>query len=66
MIVSAFTDAYSRGPSYEERLKNSARVITLLLKSWTGILYLCANEGRAIRSVVEALRLPYDDTRRMD
>ncbi|RUP44867.1 hypothetical protein BC936DRAFT_148920 [Jimgerdemannia flammicorona] len=25
MIVSAFTDAYSHSPSYEERLKNSAR-----------------------------------------
>ncbi|RUS19260.1 hypothetical protein BC937DRAFT_87759 [Endogone sp. FLAS-F59071] len=65
VVVSAFTDAYSRGEKYEERLRNSAKVITLLLKSWTGILYLCANEMRAIQSVVEALRLPYDDTRKI-
>ncbi|OZJ02093.1 hypothetical protein BZG36_04577 [Bifiguratus adelaidae] len=61
-ILASFTDAYSKGPSAEERLRNSVRVLTLLFKTWTGTLFLCSNESRAIHSVVEALRLPYEET----
>ncbi|KND04740.1 uncharacterized protein SPPG_00443, partial [Spizellomyces punctatus DAOM BR117] len=65
MIISQFTDAYSRGPANEEKLAACARAVTLLFKSWTGIIYLCLDDKRAIRSIVESLRLPYDENRKI-
>jgi rapamycin-insensitive companion of mTOR len=62
MIISPFLDT-NRGPNYEERLQNSCKVITLLLKSWSGVFYMCANDLRAARSVVQALRLPSEDSK---
>ncbi|KAI8088648.1 Rapamycin-insensitive companion of mTOR, N-term-domain-containing protein [Halteromyces radiatus] len=63
-IIAPFTES-SKGANYEDRLKNSARVVTLLLKSWAGILYMCANSMRAARSVVQALRTPVVETKKM-
>ncbi|KAI8394190.1 Rapamycin-insensitive companion of mTOR, N-term-domain-containing protein [Radiomyces spectabilis] len=63
-IIAPFTES-SKGPNYEERLKNSAKVVTLLLKSWAGVFYMCANDMRAARSVVQALRLPVPETQKM-
>ncbi|KAI8586531.1 Rapamycin-insensitive companion of mTOR, N-term-domain-containing protein [Geranomyces variabilis] len=65
MIMSHFTDAYSRGPANEEKLTACARAVTLLFKSWTGLIYLCLDNKRAIRSIVESLRLPYDENRKI-
>ncbi|KAJ3087070.1 hypothetical protein HK102_011873 [Quaeritorhiza haematococci] len=65
MIISNFTDAFSRGPSYEERLTVCSKAITALLKSWTGLIYLCLDDKRAIRSIVESLKLPYEETRKI-
>ncbi|KAF7728197.1 hypothetical protein EC973_006591 [Apophysomyces ossiformis] len=64
MIIAPFTEA-SKGPNYEQRLKNSAKMVTLLLKSWAGLFYMCANNMRASRSVVQALRLPRPETQKM-
>ncbi|KAI9307439.1 Rapamycin-insensitive companion of mTOR, N-term-domain-containing protein [Cunninghamella echinulata] len=63
-IISPFTES-SKSANYEERLKNSAKVVTLLLKSWAGVLYMCANNMRAARSIVQALRTPIDETKKM-
>ncbi|KAJ3020885.1 hypothetical protein HKX48_009567 [Thoreauomyces humboldtii] len=63
--MSQFTDAYSRGPANEEKLTACAKAVTLLFKSWTGIIYLCLDNKRAIRSIVESLRLPYDENRKI-
>ncbi|CAO3594443.1 unnamed protein product [Absidia cylindrospora] len=63
-IIAPFTES-SKGANYEERLKNSAKVVTLLLKSWSGVLYMCANNMRAARSVVQALRTPVMETKKM-
>ncbi|ORZ19033.1 Rapamycin-insensitive companion of mTOR, N-term-domain-containing protein [Absidia repens] len=63
-IIAPFTES-SKGANYEERLKNSAKVVTLLLKSWSGVLYMCANNMRAARSVVQALRTPVTETKKM-
>ncbi|KAI9096093.1 Rapamycin-insensitive companion of mTOR, N-term-domain-containing protein [Phlyctochytrium arcticum] len=65
MIISQFTDAYSRGPANEEKLVSCAKVVTLLFKSWTGLIYLCSDDKRAIRSIVESLRLPFDENRKI-
>ncbi|KAI7866417.1 Rapamycin-insensitive companion of mTOR, N-term-domain-containing protein [Spinellus fusiger] len=64
MIIAPFTES-NQGTNYEERLKNSARVVTLLLKNWAGIFYMCANNMRAARSVVQALRVPTPDTQKL-
>lgn len=61
MIIAPFTES-GKGQNYEERLKNSAKVVTLLLKSWAGVFLMCANNMRAARSVVQALRLPMPET----
>ncbi|SAL99279.1 hypothetical protein [Absidia glauca] len=63
-IIAPFTES-SKGANYEERLKNSAKVVTLLLKSWSGVLYMCANNMRAARSIVQALRTPTTETKKM-
>ncbi|CAO3591777.1 unnamed protein product [Absidia cylindrospora] len=63
-IVAPFTES-SKGANYEERLKNSAKVITLFLKNWSGVLYMCANNMRAARSVVQALRTPGIETKNL-
>ncbi|KAI8823473.1 Rapamycin-insensitive companion of mTOR, N-term-domain-containing protein [Fimicolochytrium jonesii] len=65
MIISQFTDAYSRGSANEGKLLACAKAVTLLFKSWTGIIYLCLDDKRAIRSIVESLRLPYDENRKI-
>lgn len=62
IVISPFLDT-NRGPNYQEKLKNSCKVVTLLLKSWSGVFYMCANNLRAARSVVQALRLPSEDSK---
>lgn len=60
-IIAPFTES-SKGANYEERLKNSANMVTTLIKSWAGIFYMSANNMRAARSVVQALRMPVPET----
>ncbi|ORX62115.1 hypothetical protein DM01DRAFT_1298682 [Hesseltinella vesiculosa] len=63
-LIAPFTEA-SKGATFEERLKNSVKVVTFLLKTWAGILYMCANNMRAARSIVLALRTPESETKKM-
>ncbi|GAA5806120.1 hypothetical protein HPULCUR_011649 [Helicostylum pulchrum] len=63
-IIAPFTET-SKGVNYEERLKNSAKMVTTLIKSWAGIFYMSANHMRAARSVVQALRMPLPETQKM-
>ncbi|KAJ3298719.1 hypothetical protein HK104_010434, partial [Borealophlyctis nickersoniae] len=63
MIISQFTDAYTRGPSQEEKLAPCAKALVSLLKSWTGLIYLCLEDKRGIKSIVDAFRLPFDENR---
>jgi hypothetical protein len=60
-IIAPFTES-SKGANYQERLKNSAKMVTTLIKSWAGIFYMSANNMRAARSVVQALRMPVPET----
>ncbi|KAI7853777.1 Rapamycin-insensitive companion of mTOR, middle domain-containing protein [Circinella umbellata] len=63
-IIAPFTET-GKGANFEERLKNSARVVTLLLKSWAGVFLMCANNMRAARSVVQTLRFPAPETQKI-
>ncbi|KAI5778923.1 Rapamycin-insensitive companion of mTOR, N-term-domain-containing protein [Geopyxis carbonaria] len=58
IVFSAFTDSYGSKASEEERLKSSAKVISGMLKSWTGLLCLSMFDLRALRSLVDSLRIP--------
>ncbi|PHZ16464.1 uncharacterized protein RHIMIDRAFT_62286 [Rhizopus microsporus ATCC 52813] len=63
-IIAPFTDP-GKGANYEERLKNSAKMVTTLVKSWAGLFYMSANNMRAARSVVQALRMPVPETQKL-
>ncbi|KNE58783.1 hypothetical protein AMAG_04335 [Allomyces macrogynus ATCC 38327] len=62
-VVSVFSDAYSRGNLFEEKLAAAARALAALLHHWPGILYLCQDGSRVVRAIVDSLRLSYDDIR---
>ncbi|KIM25763.1 hypothetical protein M408DRAFT_203761 [Serendipita vermifera MAFF 305830] len=63
MGMSGLTDSYGRGEAHAEAMKASARIVITLLRSWTGLMYLCTNDMLAIRSLVNTLRIPNMDTR---
>ncbi|KAG0742053.1 hypothetical protein G6F57_008738 [Rhizopus arrhizus] len=63
-IIAPFTEL-NKGANYEERLKNSVKMVTTLVKSWAGLFYMSANNMRAARSVVQALRMPVPETQRI-
>eukprot|EP00158_Paraphelidium_tribonemae_P007702 Partr_v1_DN28334_c0_g1_i2_m78546 putative RPTOR independent companion of MTOR, complex 2 len=61
MALFHFTDAYNKDASQNDRLKACSRAVVNLLKTWPGLLILASDELRAVRSLVDALRLPYED-----
>ncbi|KAG8811799.1 hypothetical protein FRC17_002318, partial [Serendipita sp. 399] len=63
VAISNVTDAYGRGEGHAEAMKSSARLVVTLLRSWIGLLYLCAHDMLAVRSLVDVLRIPNLDTR---
>ncbi|KAF9182652.1 hypothetical protein BGZ50_004785 [Haplosporangium sp. Z 11] len=63
MVMAVFTDVYSLGPSYLDRVKASGRIVTSMVRSWAGLFDLCANDKRAIRSLVQSIRLPIQENR---
>ncbi|CED82219.1 ste16 protein [Phaffia rhodozyma] len=58
MALSGFTDVHGSGEAYLSRLRSSSKVVSTLLKSWSGFLYLCMDDRKAIRSLVDSLRVP--------
>ncbi|KAJ6537472.1 Rapamycin-insensitive companion of mTOR, N-term-domain-containing protein [Mycena sp. CBHHK59/15] len=63
MAFSAVTDAYGKGPDHADRMRGCTKVIQLMLRSWSGLMYFCMDNMRAIRSLVDTLRIPSLDTR---
>ncbi|KAJ4482113.1 Rapamycin-insensitive companion of mTOR, N-term-domain-containing protein [Lentinula aciculospora] len=63
IVLTAVTDAYGKGPDHAERMKSCTRVIQLMLRTWSGLMYFCMEEMGAIRSLVNTLRLPSLETR---
>ncbi|KAF8466401.1 Rapamycin-insensitive companion of mTOR, N-term-domain-containing protein [Kalaharituber pfeilii] len=62
VVFSAFTDSYQK-PNVEEKLRSSAKVISSMLKSWPGLICLSMFEMRALRSLVDSLRIPSSGVR---
>lgn len=65
MVMAVFTDIYSMGPSYLERVKAAARIVISMVRSWAGLFDLCANDKRAIRSLVQSIKLPIQENKRI-
>ncbi|KAG0211914.1 hypothetical protein BGX28_007196 [Mortierella sp. GBA30] len=65
MVMAVFTDIYSLGPSYLDRVKASGRIVTSMVRSWAGLFDLCANDKRAIRSLVQSINLPIPENRKV-
>ncbi|CAG8628166.1 8090_t:CDS:10, partial [Acaulospora morrowiae] len=63
IVLSGFTDACNKGPKFEQQVRASSRAISVLLKSWTGIIYLCVDNKQAVRSIVESFRITSDEIR---
>jgi rapamycin-insensitive companion of mTOR len=63
MIISSFTDAYSKTTGHEDRLYSSSLAIVSMLRTWAGIVYLCVENKSALRSIVDALCLQHQATR---
>lgn len=63
MVMAVFTDIYSLGPSYLERVKAAARIVISMVRSWAGLFDLCANDKRAIRSLVQSIKLPIQENK---
>ncbi|KAJ7505263.1 Rapamycin-insensitive companion of mTOR, N-term-domain-containing protein [Mycena galericulata] len=63
MAFSAVTDAYGKGPDHAERMRGCTKVIQLMLRSWSGLMYFCMDNMRAIRSLIDTLRIPSLETR---
>ncbi|KAH6586295.1 hypothetical protein BASA50_000759 [Batrachochytrium salamandrivorans] len=65
MVISQFSDAYTIKSGYSiEKLIGCAAIIRKILFTWTGLVYFCIDGLRPIRSIVDALGLPNDDTRK--
>ncbi|KAJ1549946.1 hypothetical protein HK096_009546, partial [Nowakowskiella sp. JEL0078] len=63
MIISSFTDVSIKGSSPDDKLLACAKAVTSILRSWTGLIYLCVEDKRAIKSIVDAIYLPQEEIR---
>lgn len=79
MALTAVTDAYGKGTDHAERMKSCTKVIQLMLRNWSGnvqgsfklqslisllgLMYFCMDNMRAIRSIVDTLRIQSLETR---
>lgn len=58
IALSGFTESPVQKPiTYDALLRCTASVVTVLLRSWSGLIYLCMDDKRAIKSLVQALRV---------
>lgn len=64
IIISAFSDSYLRSSHSEEQLKLSSMAVLALFKSWTGMTYLCFQDKRAIKIIIETLRISKSEARK--
>ncbi|KAH9936411.1 Rapamycin-insensitive companion of mTOR, N-term-domain-containing protein [Fomitopsis serialis] len=63
MALSGVTDAYGKGLEHVDRMRACSRVVTSMLRTWSGLIYFCIQDKLAIRSLVDGLRIPSLETR---
>jgi hypothetical protein len=64
ILISAFIDVYSKANYSEEQLQSCSKAILSLFKSWTGMTYLCFQNKRAVKIIVETLRISRSEARK--
>ncbi|MBW0470720.1 hypothetical protein O181_010435 [Austropuccinia psidii MF-1] len=47
----------------DERVRSSVKLIVFLLKSWTGLMFLCLNNKRSLRMYIQSMKVPLDSIR---
>ncbi|KAH9841656.1 Rapamycin-insensitive companion of mTOR, N-term-domain-containing protein [Rhodofomes roseus] len=63
MALSGVTDAYGKGSEHVDRMRACTRVVTSMLRTWSGLMYFCIQDKLAIRSLIDGLRIPSLETR---
>ncbi|OCH89904.1 hypothetical protein OBBRIDRAFT_793801 [Obba rivulosa] len=63
IALSGITDAYGKGADHAEKMRGCTRVIVAILRTWSGLMYLCIQDKLAIRAIVDGLRIPSLETR---
>ena len=67
IALTAFTDLpsayFTASNARIERLKCASKILVVLLKSWSGLFYFCANDRGALKTLVDALRVPSQELR---
>ncbi|KAG8949781.1 hypothetical protein FRC04_008321 [Tulasnella sp. 424] len=63
IALTGLTDAYGKGTGHAEQMRASSRVVATMLRSWSGLMYLCMDNMRAIASIINTLRIPSLETR---
>ncbi|KAK4687008.1 rapamycin-insensitive companion of mTOR, partial [Tremellales sp. Uapishka_1] len=67
-VLVGLTEEYGKVPSrmasrHMEKLQECVRNVSMLLGSWTGLIYLCMDEMRAIKSLIGSLHVPITEMR---
>ncbi|KAL0961199.1 hypothetical protein HGRIS_006168 [Hohenbuehelia grisea] len=63
LALSAVMDAYGKPSDHVDRMRSCIKVIQVMLRTWSGLMYFCMNDMSAIRGLVDTLRIPSLDTR---
>jgi len=58
VALSGVTDAYGKDSEHQQRLKDICRTIVCMLRTWSGLMYFCMDDMRAIKSLIDTLRIP--------
>eukprot|EP00002_Diphylleia_rotans_P005434 TRINITY_DN1456_c0_g1_i3.p1 TRINITY_DN1456_c0_g1~~TRINITY_DN1456_c0_g1_i3.p1 ORF type:complete len:936 (-),score=158.70 TRINITY_DN1456_c0_g1_i3:822-3629(-) len=65
VILAPFTEPFfQEGPDRDARLNASRIAVITMMKSWTGIICLSSDQ-HGLRTIVEALRLPSKETKKV-
>ncbi|KAH9889877.1 Rapamycin-insensitive companion of mTOR, N-term-domain-containing protein [Cubamyces lactineus] len=65
IALSGITDAYGKGSEHQERIKGCTRIVSSMLRTWSGLMYCCINDMTAIRALIDCLRIPSLETREL-
>ncbi|CAL1712811.1 unnamed protein product [Somion occarium] len=63
MALSGVTDAYGKGTDHADRMRGTAKIISSMLRTWSGLMYFCIHDKLAIRTLIDGLRIPSLETR---
>lgn len=63
IAMSGVTDAYGKDAEYADKLKGACKMITCMLRTWGGLMYFSMDNLRAIRALIDTLRIPSLETR---